>query len=146
MPTWATITIFAVIVGSDLMVFAAIRSIIFQMFRKWQEKYPPVEPMPGAVTRRFQSFSFGLINAGMSMHVTADESYLHLNPVRFVRWFGMMPLSIPWDAFGRVTKRGRMYTRVMLDTTTVVGPTWCMSLLDADVGDGADAELTKPAQ
>lgn len=146
MPTWATITIIVVIVGSDIMVFAAVRSIIFQMFRKWQEKYPPVEPLPGAVTKRFQSFSFGLMNAGMSMHVTADESYLHLEPVRFVRWFGMMPLSIPWEAFGKVTKRGKMFTTVMLDKTALVGPNWCMSLLDADGGESAGAGTTESAQ
>jgi hypothetical protein len=123
--------IVAIILATDaVVVFAIIRSIT-EPLRTLARQFPPTTPAPDAVRRGFQSFSFGLVNAGWSMHVAVDEQSLHLSPNRIMRLFGIPPLSIPWTHI-RVIKRGRWYTTVRLEgdreRLEVKGPNWCLSL------------------
>src|SRR5213078_495240 len=84
----------------------------------------------GAVRRRYQSFSFGIFNFGWSVHVAADERYLHLTPAGFMRWAGAKPVSIPWDEVRLAEKqpRRRSLARAKIGKTTVVGPRWALEL------------------
>ena len=89
--------------------------------------YPPVEPKDGAVRRRYQSFSIGLVNMGFSLHVAADETYLHLTPLPIWRRLGARPASVPWSALRRTGPRS-----AMLGQLRVIGPAWCMELIEVD--------------
>jgi len=85
--------------------------------------YPPREPAPDAVRRRFQSFGLGLVNMGLSIHVAADDGYLHLTPLLPWRMLGARGASIPWSAMKPVGKRV-----VRLDGHRLDGPSWCLDL------------------
>ena len=84
----------------------------------------------GAVRRRYQSFSFGVFNFGCSVHVAADERYLHLTPAGFMRWAGPRPVSIPWEEVRLAEKQPRRASlaRAKIGKTTVVGPRWALEL------------------
>lgn len=94
-------------------------------------KHPPVTPAPGAVRRRFQSFSFGMLNLGGCIHVTVDEHHLHLDPAWFARALARMrPMSIPWTAIRSPKPDGRSWRgmRATIDGVDVRGPKWCLEM------------------
>lgn len=128
MALWIGITIF-VIADLALAVF-----IVWFLNKKviggYTAPYPPVEPAPGAHREDFQSVSIGLGNFGKSMHITIDESYLHLMPAKMLRWFGIQPMSVPWDDITnvRVDKRERWATaRLAKSKTSMKVPAWCLA-------------------
>jgi len=94
-----------------------------------QRAYPSRTPSPDALRRNFQSFRFGIMNFGMSVHVAADEACLHLIPARLLRWFGAGVVSVPWESI-RITKRhrGRRWVSASFGGRTVLGPAWCLDL------------------
>ena len=96
-------------------------------------KYPGREPAPDAVRRSFQSFSYGMLNLGFSIHVAADDEYLHLTPLKFFLWFGAVPASIPWSVMQPIAGSSR---KVRLDGQTLQGPKWCMELAHPTADDG----------
>lgn len=120
----------------DLMVVGALFHVLSQTMRDFSAKFPAVEPLPNAERRRFQSFKFGMISLGGSVHVGVDERYLHLMPTRAARWLGMKPLSVPWEAIEIVgnTWIGRS-TRVRIAQEEVVGPRWCLQLAESELAD-----------
>lgn len=96
--------------------------------------HPVREPGVGAERRRFQSFACGLVNMGLSVDVTTDETHLHLRPQAFIRWFGAKPASIPWSAIEpRPRKAGRRITSVMIEGKRLDGPAWCFERLERGV-------------
>lgn len=95
--------------------------------------FPPREHRPDAVTRRYQSFSFGIVTFGRSVLATADSAHLHLSPHTLARVFGMKPMSVPWDALtlrpARPSSRFLVATaRAGAGTWTIRGPRWCLEL------------------
>ena len=95
----------------------------------------PVQPLADdAITRRFQSFSLGLINLGWSVHASVDDQYLHLEPVAFLRWFGAIPMSIRWEDLSRLNADGK--SAYMTGGHRLVGPTWCFEMLKTRKTDG----------
>jgi hypothetical protein len=95
---------------------------------RWHAPFPPVEPAPGAVRRRFQSFSVGMVNLGCGVHVAVDDAYLHLTPGFLAAPFGARPVSIPWD---QVEVKGSFpirQRRARIAGVPVVGPAWCLDL------------------
>jgi hypothetical protein len=92
-------------------------------------RYPEQAPGAGAVRRACQSFRVDLLNFGFSIHVTVDETHLHLQPARFLRWVGGRTASIPWDEI-TITKRSRngRWITVKVDKWTIQGPAWCLGL------------------
>ena len=93
------------------------------VMRQW----PPLDPAPDAVRRNFQSFSLGLVNLGLSVHVAADDHFLHLRPASLIRLMGAVSTSIPWSAMEPMA--GRRGTAVKLGVHTFIGPRWCMELV-----------------
>ncbi len=126
--TWVVVVI--VIVAFDLLTVVLIRRFVGRTWQSMVDRFPPRDPAPDAVTRNFQSFRLGVINLGWSVHVAADESYLHLRPARFVRLFGCRPLSIPWDAISvvRRSSNGRWATVRLAGAPPLEGPAWCLDL------------------
>jgi len=98
----------ALLVGLILLIDSVVVGSIFyavsQTMRDLSSKFPPMEPLPDSVRRRFQSFKIGLINLGWCVHVAVDERYLHLTPTRLARWFGVRAMSVPWEAIEVVGK------------------------------------------
>ncbi len=115
-----------------LIPLAALIWVIFKI--GWSpliRRYPACEPAPEAVRKSYQSFSVGLINLGLSVHVAADDQYLHLTPLLVLRWLGAGPISVPWSSI-TIKKRGKVTKTVTasFDSTTVCGPAWCLDLAD----------------
>jgi hypothetical protein len=96
-----------------------------------QERYPTRPPGEGAVRRPYQSFKVGILSFGFSIHATVDETCLHLEPARILRWAGARTASIPWNEI-TIQKRsasGRWIT-VKADKWTIQGPAWCLDLAE----------------
>jgi len=129
-------------IGFDLFV---LLPIIFTLVVKFgwspmRRRFPPREIAPDALRRNFQSFRFGILNFGMSIHVAVDEHCLHLIPARFLRWFGAGPVSVPWDAVTiRRRALGGRWISASFDGRSVMGPGWCLALAEpAEAGDQAE--------
>lgn len=115
----------------DFIVVTFIIRAFTAPLRELAKEFPAQEPTPEAVRRNFQSFSFGVVNAGWSIHVAVDERQLHLSPAWIMRRFGVVPLSMPWNRV-RLIKRGDRMTKVRVEGNRekleVAGPTWCLEL------------------
>jgi hypothetical protein len=127
-------TVIGLVVVFDLLLLPLILRVAFQSsLGALAAKYPAVEPRAECVRRNFQSFSFGMVNLGMGVHVAVDEDYLHLLPVKLVRLFGVQGASVPWDAIelrdGRVRQRGFVSARI--GGQSVMGPRWCLEIARA---------------
>ena len=95
----------------------------------------PVQPLADdAITRRFQSFSLGMINMGWSVHASVDDQHLHLKPVAFLRWFGAIPMSIRWEHLSKLNRSGK--SAYMTGGHRLVGPAWCFEMLKARTTEG----------
>ena len=105
---------------------AALAAAAFHLlWRPMLRPFPPQEPAPDAVRRRFQSFGIGIVNMGCSIHVAVDDDYLHLVPLAIWQALGARPASIPWSAMEPVGKSGRV---VRVAGHRLDGPKWCMEL------------------
>jgi len=123
----AAVTVFIVI--AVLETPAIILGVFHGLWKPIARNYPEQEHGPDALTKRFQSFSLGMINMGLSIHATVDESFLHLKPVTWLRALGASPLSIPWDEMKRLDKKGRSV--ILNGGHRLVGPAWCFEMLKA---------------
>ncbi len=103
------------------------------LWRPMLAPFPPQEPAPDAVRRRFQSFGIGIVNMGCSIHVAVDEHYLHLVPLAIWRALGARPASIPWSAMEPVGTSGRV---VRVAGHRLDGPKWCLEL----AGEGSERQ------
>ncbi len=98
----------------------------------WRPILGGFHPQPAALDaerRRYQSFSIGIVNLGLSIHVAVDDDFLHLEPLWIWQILGACPVSIPWTAItpappGAVVLFGRA---VRVNGQTMVGPKWCLS-------------------
>ena len=124
--------IIALLVAADFVLAIAILALFVK--RSWSpiaQAHPPQSPATGAVGRDFQSFRFGVLNLGFSVHVKVDERFLHIVPARYLRWLGAAPMSLPWEAV-TVVKRsahGRWIT-ADINGRRIQGPAWCLQLAD----------------
>lgn len=128
MQTWQIVLMVVVFVMLDIVVIGAIFAMAVKPVRALADRYPPVPPAPDAVMRRFQTFRFGMMNMGGCIHAAADEKHLHLLPARLARWFGVRPMSIPWEKVRPTGKSSRRGTEVRVDDMTITGPGWLMNL------------------
>jgi hypothetical protein len=122
------------VVAADLLVMSLVFTGIVRM--GWNQPlaaYPPQPIADDAVTRSFQTFRLGLVNLGGSIHVAADERWLHLTPIRLLRSLGARPASIPWDGI-RIQKRSRngRWITARIGRTTLQGPAWCLELAEPE--------------
>jgi hypothetical protein len=127
---WVYLVI-AIVIADLLLAIGLIWAIMRVSWRPLMMKYPAQRPTANAVTRNFQSYRFGHLNFGFSMHTTVDERHLHLTPARFLRWFGAGPISVPWESITdvRPARIGR-YATARFDRMRVVGPRWCLQLAE----------------
>ncbi len=109
------------------------RLIVASSLNPMAAAFPPREHLPDAVTRRLQSFSFGIVNFGGCVIATADSAHLHLSPHTLAGVFGMKAMSVPWDALA--LRPARPSSRFLSATAragarswTIRGPRWCLEL------------------
>lgn len=124
-----------IIIGAVLMDGLIIGSLLWgfssMIWGPLARRFPPREPAPDAVGRRFQSFSIGMFNLGCCIHVMVDETHLHLTPVKPFRLCGTGPISVPWDAI-QIVKRPawRRLVIAKIGDQTIAGPAWCLELAE----------------
>ncbi|MEE3002019.1 MAG: hypothetical protein VX908_04895 [Planctomycetota bacterium] len=113
------------IIITFVAIFGITGSALRALWNPLAKAFPAREPAPDAVSKSFQSFSYGIVNLGFSIHVSADSDALHLTPIRFMQWFGALPASVPWDAMEPVKKSRH---KVRVNGQVLQGPKWCMEL------------------
>jgi len=117
-------------VVDTIVVGGLVGYFVRNTWRAISTRWPAQPIADDAVRRSFQSFRIGVVNLGWSIHVAADEQFLHLDPARFWRWFGAERASIAWSALELVGPvRGRWAT-VRLGAQRIDGPAWCLGLVD----------------
>lgn len=128
MPGWRVALLIAAAALLELgFILIVLRALMAGSFGRLSARYPRREPAPDAVRKNFQSFKFGLVNAGLSVHVAVDEHYLHLYPAAILRWAGVRAASVPWSAIQLKGKWGP-YRRAKIDGIDISGPRWCLDL------------------
>ncbi|MCH2138280.1 MAG: hypothetical protein MK074_04440 [Phycisphaerales bacterium] len=100
-------------------LLCTMRAAISLLWNRMVAPWPPIEPTADAQRRRFQSFRMQLMNLGLCVHVTKDQTHLHLRLIGLLRVFGAVDASIPWDA---ITMQNRKRARI--GTLDVWGPPW----------------------
>lgn len=136
---WQTTLVVVLIVAVDLAIVGSLLSICGSMLKPIVAAFPPAQPKPDAVARRFQSFRFGMMNFGCCVHVLADEHCLHLRPAWLARLAGLREISIPWEAIRLGSVRGKWAQATVLGCD-VRGPAWCLSL----AGSGGEISSSEP--
>ncbi|MCP4758430.1 MAG: hypothetical protein GY876_03070 [Planctomycetes bacterium] len=105
-----------------LFALAVIASAAFRLlWNPMLAAFPPQEVPVTAKKKSFQSFSFGLVNMGLSINAATDEDYLHIEPILPWRALGAASASIPFTAM-TPSDCGRT---VKVDKWTMAGPKWC---------------------
>jgi hypothetical protein len=128
---WIFFGVLALVACETFLIAFVLKATIGRAFSTLAEKYPPVEPGADAVERKFQSFKFGAINAGLSVHVAVDSDYLHLRPARVLWWVGAREISVPWDVIDLGAKRGYS-RRATIGSLKMIGPAWALDLAEPD--------------
>ena len=111
--------------------------IFHGMWKPLALKYPPQTHAPAAVTRKFQSFSVGIINLTWCVHATVDDAHLHLTPVKWLQFFGARPMSLPWTSL-RPLGRDRNTRAALTGGPVIRGPRWCFQMLPAGTEAGRE--------
>lgn len=129
MTTWQIILLVCVFLFMDAIIIGAVFHFVGAAARELAKRFPPVEPAPGAITKRFQSIRIGTMNFGGCVHITRDDHHLHLRPARLARWAGLRDLSIPWPSIRidaqALAKKGRTVS-VKIDRDDMLLPRWCV--------------------
>jgi hypothetical protein len=137
MSPWVIAMLVTVFVVIDLAVVGGVLAACATPLRGLQERFPPIEPGPGAVTKRFQSWSVELANWGNCVHVTCDADYLHLRGAWVLRVMGFQGCSVPWAQVSAPEPTWRRGYRVStIAGVRVRGPAWCLDLASPAGGAG----------
>jgi hypothetical protein len=130
MPPWGIVAITLGVAAIELAVVMGIivPALVRGSWGTLERRFPPRAPAPDAVRREFQSFSFGMLNLGSSVHVAVDGECLHLFPAWLARRLGCGPMSVPWEAIRPLGPGAFRTSKAMIGATRVTGPAWCLEL------------------
>lgn len=108
-----------------------VKALLGNAWRPIEQAFPEKPKMEPNFQRYYQSLSFGIVNAGFSYHITIDDEYLHLAPVRPLCWLGLRTASIPWGEiqFHKKQPMSKRFARVVIAKQDVVAPAWCFEML-----------------
>lgn len=136
MTTGQAIALVCMFLAVDLVVVGAVVAWAATTVREFAAAFPARAAGAGAVSRRWQGISIGMMNFGWSFTLTADEECLHFEPVWVLRRAGVARASVPWGAMTRTTKPGwRWWVGVRAGSFELKLPRWCEPMLEA--GEGA---------
>ena len=102
MNNW-TIVLFCV--ADAVVVSFIVGTLVRGAWTSIANRFPEQSIGDGALRKRFQSIAIGSLNLGFSVHMAADDDYLHWIPTRLLRIFGCGTLSIPWSAIFLASKQ-----------------------------------------
>ena len=122
----------AVVLFDLIFVPIVIRAIIQSNWKPLEKKFPPQALGEDSVRKDFQSYRIGVFNLGYSVHTTADDMHLHMEPAKVLRWLGMGPVSIPWDAMLAKRTRGKSWAEVKIGSHSLWGPRWALEMAFVD--------------
>lgn len=127
MSTGQIILLVCVVTFGDLILVGGLLYAASSTLREFGAKFPGVPAREGAVRKEFQSFKFGIMSMGASIHATVDEDHLHLDPAWIARKLGMRRVSVPW---GAIEYKGEFLrtSRVRIAGEDVSGPTWALGM------------------
>lgn len=131
--TQITILIGAIVLFDLIVVPLLVKALVNAFWGTLSKRYPAVEPEADAVRKNFQSISSNGLNMGFSVHIAVDAAHLHLYPARFFRWFGAVPVSIPWTDIEHL-KSGRLtrYSTIRVPPGKKIGgPAWAFDFAKA---------------
>lgn len=114
------------LITSSILMLVPIMIAAFRfLWNPLIANFPAIEVPRHATRKKFQSFKFGIVNMGLSIHAATDQTHLHLEPIMPLRMLGARSASIPFDAM-TLSDRGRS---VQINGTTLYGPRWCFESL-----------------
>jgi hypothetical protein len=126
MSTGQAIAIVGIFLMVDLVVVGSVIAMVVVSLKEFANAFPATPPKPGAVLRKRQSVSIGILNLGWSVALTADDEGLHFGPPWLLRKMGVPSATVPWDAMRRTTKPGyRWYCGVKAGAFSLKLPRWC---------------------
>lgn len=128
----AIIMIVVIVVAMDAIIITALfSSLRSSMWGPLASAYPGLPTAPDGIRREFQSIKIGLFNLGWSVHLAVDDHCLHIEPTRYLRWFRLTKISIPWEEI-RFKSRSRFGLGVTIQVrqTTLCGPEWAFGLAE----------------
>lgn len=129
MPTGTTVALIVIFVLADFVFVGAVIAAMMNGVKEFAARFPARPHAPGAVRREFQSIGIDYYNLGFSVHITVDESCLHIEPAWLMRRLGMPRISIPWEAIELKKRGGTILPAVAkVGKTTLKGPDWCLKL------------------
>ena len=113
-------------VGSPLIILITLHLAFRWLWNRMTSPFPPQEMHHTVEHRHFQSFSWGYVNMGLSIHAAVDDTYLHMEPLLLWRVRGANSASIPFSSM-TPAERGR---GVRINGMTMMGPKWCFQKLE----------------
>ena len=129
----AVITIVSIFVLMDVVLVWGIRQWVKTTFEEIARDFPPREPLPGAVKRRWQSISVDMFNFGWSVNIAADEWGLHFEPIGLGRVFAARAFSVPFDAIKlKDGRRGRWLRKARMGKWDLTAPAWALGLAEGE--------------
>lgn len=88
--------IVVVVLLIDFVVVWAVLSMVRDgFFEPLHRQFPPQAMLEGAVEKRFQSMSSGMVNMGGCMHIAVDDAHVHVAPAWAVRRLGGKSFAVP---------------------------------------------------
>ena len=141
---WMIMTFFVV---DAIVVCGIIGAVTNRVWTPLVKRFPEQAIGPESFRKNFQSISIGSVSLGFSVHMAADDNFLHWIPVWFLRIFGCKTISIPWSSFQPASKQPFLQKRlaniVLLEQKgpTITVPRWCLDVKNTvDRNDTAQSE------
>jgi hypothetical protein len=104
-------------------IIVICRAALKLLWNRMLAEYPLQEIPAHAESKRFQSFGLNFVNMGLCIKATADDTFLHIEPMLLIRALGAASASIP---FADMTpNQGECSVRV--GPWTLHGPKWCLA-------------------
>jgi hypothetical protein len=139
MSTWQIVLSVCVFVVIDLAVVILVIRSLAASLKDTFGPFPVREIGASGVTKQFQTIRVNsFMNFGGCIHISVDESTLHLRPAWFGRVFGFPAASIPWDQTRLLRQRGALAI-ISVGNAELQGPAWAFALAPSAPSAGSGA-------
>lgn len=116
-----------------IIVFFIVGGAIGGAWKPLSQLYPAQPVGDGAFRKNFQSIAIGSVGVGLSVHMAADDNYLHWIPAKLLRIVGCKAVSIPWPSILPSPKQPRVqksmaYIHLKELNKPLTVPHWCIEI------------------